>query len=323
MRKVRKESQQSDLNTPLTTAPANTDRKQGTNLKPLCDKNQFPAPEPAKVERVVEPSSRKSTGPRTPQGKQRSRYNALKHGIFSRKLLLRNESRAEYESLLKGMYEDVKPEGTLAMEIFMDMVFNRWNKRRLHRGLNAEIAENVEYSEFDRSAAQQAQDWASEQCGGALGGMLTPGCNHFVLRKGIEILNQIRGSVEARGISLEIDYDLLKKLYGTDTDGKVQSGVFHCYLQAAACASVPQEGKQNLNPDELKKNMIEVLDEEIRNQTALENAVLDIDRMRSKYRVDRALVPSQRILNLYMRYDTHLDRQFYRDLIVLASRKTR
>jgi hypothetical protein len=116
MRKVRKGSQQRDLNTPVTAAPANTDQQQGTNLEPLCDEKQFAAPEPSRVERVIEPSSRKSTGPRTLHGKQRSKYNALKHGISSRKLVLKNESRAEYDSLVKGMYEDIKPQGTLAME---------------------------------------------------------------------------------------------------------------------------------------------------------------------------------------------------------------
>src|SRR5882672_4228540 len=70
-------------------------------------------PKSAKVERIDQPSIHKSTGPRTPQGKQRSKYNARKHGLFSKAVLLKGESRAEYESLLNGLMEDFQPQGKL------------------------------------------------------------------------------------------------------------------------------------------------------------------------------------------------------------------
>jgi hypothetical protein len=297
-------------------------RKSRVTLGPPTDGKQSHVLKPGKGEQVGKSSSRKAGGPRTREGKLRSRHNARKHGIFSKELVLKNESRAEYEKLWYGLWEDFQPRGTLKTEIFKNMVFNRWNKRRLHRALNAEIAENVEYLEFDRNVTLRAKAWNSEQWGGPLGGMLTPGCNHFELMKGIEFLKQIRSSVEARGFNVGMDRDLLVKLYGVDSDGKTHSGVFHFYLFAASSASVGQEEKQNADPDKYKKTMLELLDEEIKGLGALANAVLDMDRMRSRYRVDRALVPSQKMLNLYMRYDVHLDRQFYRDLNMLFDRST-
>ena len=49
-------------------------------------------------------NARLSTGPRTEAGKNRSRYNAIKHGIFSRDMLqswgLGKEDREGFEALL-------------------------------------------------------------------------------------------------------------------------------------------------------------------------------------------------------------------------------
>jgi hypothetical protein len=54
----------------------------------------------------------KATGPRTEPGKQRSKQNALKHGIFSQAVVLEWESRAEYDSLLRELQNDIKPVGS-------------------------------------------------------------------------------------------------------------------------------------------------------------------------------------------------------------------
>ena len=43
--------------------------------------------------------SGQATGPRTEVGKGRSSRNAIKHGIFSKAILLKEESRAEFELL--------------------------------------------------------------------------------------------------------------------------------------------------------------------------------------------------------------------------------
>jgi hypothetical protein len=55
---------------------------------------------------------RKATGPRTRQGKERTKYNALKQGIFSKLVILEGESRAEFDALWNGLRDDFRPEGT-------------------------------------------------------------------------------------------------------------------------------------------------------------------------------------------------------------------
>ena len=56
---------------------------------------------------------RKPTGPRTQQGKERSKNNAVTHGIFSKAVVLKGESQAEFDALLSGLRDDLQPEGAL------------------------------------------------------------------------------------------------------------------------------------------------------------------------------------------------------------------
>src|SRR5882762_11325525 len=79
---------------------------------PLRELKQPSTPKSAKVEPIDQASIHKSTGPRTPLGKQRSKYNALKHGIYSKAPLLKDESRAHYRSLLQELLEYHRPEGS-------------------------------------------------------------------------------------------------------------------------------------------------------------------------------------------------------------------
>ena len=53
--------------------------------------------------------SGQSTGPRTELGKQRSSQNATRHGIFSKAVLLKGESQADFESLRLARIRSVRP----------------------------------------------------------------------------------------------------------------------------------------------------------------------------------------------------------------------
>lgn len=76
------------------------------------------------------PRSRRATGPRTAAGKRRSRMNAIKHGIFSKHLLLEGEDPSEYESLRQGLMNVWRPVGvgeTLEVEHLVSLY---WRRRR-------------------------------------------------------------------------------------------------------------------------------------------------------------------------------------------------
>ncbi|MGZ8687447.1 MAG: hypothetical protein ACXWZP_03375, partial [Gaiellaceae bacterium] len=55
----------------------------------------------------------KSTGPRTREGKEAVRYNALKHGLLAEAVVLGDESTAEFERLVALLHDELKPDGQL------------------------------------------------------------------------------------------------------------------------------------------------------------------------------------------------------------------
>ena len=82
--------------------------------------------------------ARNHKGPRTAKEKAIASRNALKHGIFSNAMLLTLDSRADYDSLLSGLREDLKPIGTLEDVLVEKLPVLIWRYRRL---INTETAE--------------------------------------------------------------------------------------------------------------------------------------------------------------------------------------
>jgi hypothetical protein len=75
--------------------------------------------------REVTALARRSGGPRTLAGKQRSRDNARKHGLLSAVAVLPNESREDYEALREGFREGPDLAKQLRYEAALDRSFDR------------------------------------------------------------------------------------------------------------------------------------------------------------------------------------------------------
>jgi hypothetical protein len=104
--------------------------------------------EPTDNELEGKRSSRKG-GPRTNQGKERSKQNALKYGIFSRVVLLEDVSVLEFKSLKDGLYNDIQPEGTLECLLVDKLVSNLWRSRRLLLAEKGEIQKSLALADPD------------------------------------------------------------------------------------------------------------------------------------------------------------------------------
>jgi hypothetical protein len=66
-------------------------------------------------------NAQKSTGPRTPEGKEKAAQNALKHGLFTRETVIRGEDEGEFaeyrENLLRQLIPGTPLEETLAERV--------------------------------------------------------------------------------------------------------------------------------------------------------------------------------------------------------------
>src|SRR5208282_4623039 len=105
------------------------------------------SPSPAQIaaNRV---NAQKSTGPKTDAGRNASKMNALKHGIFSSEILVRGrhieENPEEFAQLHQSMCDAYDPVG-VAEEMLVDqLVTTFWRTRRLHKAEAGEIALSVD-----------------------------------------------------------------------------------------------------------------------------------------------------------------------------------
>ncbi len=59
----------------------------------------------------------KSTGPKTPEGKDAARLNAVKHGLLSQEVLLPGEDEAALEELAENLRAELQPVGELESQL--------------------------------------------------------------------------------------------------------------------------------------------------------------------------------------------------------------
>ena len=78
-------------------------------------------------------NAKKSTGPRTEEGKTRVAKNALKHGLLARDTVLPGEDPAEFDSRLSALEADIQPANSLEFELVRQIADAQWRMRRLTR----------------------------------------------------------------------------------------------------------------------------------------------------------------------------------------------
>lgn len=81
-------------------------------------------------------NSHQSTGPKTPEGKEKVRHNALKHGLLARDLVLPDEDPAKFDALLHDLIQHYAPVGPIEMILVERIAVNLW---RLGRAVRCEV----------------------------------------------------------------------------------------------------------------------------------------------------------------------------------------
>jgi hypothetical protein len=75
----------------------------------------------------------KKGGVKTPEGKAIVRYNALKHGLLSKEVLLEGEDEKSLVELRKKLYRELKPASELELILVDRIVANTWRLKRAIR----------------------------------------------------------------------------------------------------------------------------------------------------------------------------------------------
>src|SRR4051812_40993261 len=82
-------------------------------------------------------NAQKSTGPKTEEGKSKSKFNSLKHGMTAEVAVLPHEDKFSYEELRQTTIESYQPANGAELMLVELVAINYW---RLMRALRVETA---------------------------------------------------------------------------------------------------------------------------------------------------------------------------------------
>jgi hypothetical protein len=102
----------------------------------------------------------RSRGPATPEGKQRSSYNAVRHGLLATCVVLPGESAEAFHALVDQFVERFQPLDNFEFNMIEEMAAHYWRMRR---------AWAVETVTLRDSIAAQRRDDPVERIAGAMG----------------------------------------------------------------------------------------------------------------------------------------------------------
>lgn len=106
------------------------------------DPNSTPRPKKTQCNNQTGPSpNRRGGGPQTPEGKKRSSQNTRKLGVFSKSPVIGDERQEDWDALVAGLFESLKPLGLYEELLVRDIALYRVQRARLDRFMN-EIVQN-------------------------------------------------------------------------------------------------------------------------------------------------------------------------------------
>jgi hypothetical protein len=74
-----------------------------------------------------------STGPRTASGKEASKYNASKHGLSGKQIVLGSEDAAEYKRICTGLVDHHAPQNEHEAMLVQQIAASWWRLQRAYR----------------------------------------------------------------------------------------------------------------------------------------------------------------------------------------------
>jgi hypothetical protein len=89
-----------------------------------------------------------SSGPKTAEGKNIVAQNALKHGVFSRQILLEGESKKDFENLATELYNHFHPQGFLETLFWERALAAAWRLSRVTQ-MESMLINHAEKKSFD------------------------------------------------------------------------------------------------------------------------------------------------------------------------------
>jgi hypothetical protein len=239
--------------------------------------------------------------------------NALKHGILSRQVLVRSEAlmedETELENLHRRFWDELQPAGPVEEMLVDQIVTAHWRLRRALRAESGEIALSVDTGQRRRKRGTdsilQWMKWTA--FGDPIHAMEGSSVGCAVLA---DWLAELRLAVETEGSLTEEVIGKLAARFGGKTNSLVsQLDAFRMNEQAGRADARGQDAK--------KAAALAFLDCKITEFQRLRQCLIEEDLHEEQARQAAAVLPSGKVLDKILRYETKLERQLYRAIAQL------
>jgi len=284
-------------------------------------------------------NAQRSTGPRTPEGKRVSRYNALRHGLLAKEVVVTSgehqESQAEFDSLLAALAEDLQPVGISENLIVERIAVCQWRLRRAARYEAAEIrrSQGVPGSGEEDGDEGDAPLTRVNLLLGSLaslapvaGGLPTALAKTTVgIAQCLELVTDARIEVFAQGHLSKLTMKRLLATFGPGRDSVAITCLMYNYPlidhdeDDEDEPQFPQLLEDPPSPEEAKQYLLRALSDEYdalkhRQEAAAEREARQRERRAAQEKLDRPCLalPPEGATNRLLRYETTIERQLYR-----------
>ncbi|MCH8267966.1 MAG: hypothetical protein IH846_10640 [Acidobacteria bacterium] len=246
----------------------------------------------------------RSTGPRTPEGKRASRWNALQHGLLAREVVIPAregaENRAEFRNLLGQLRHDLQPSGVLEEILVEKIAVCYWRLRRVLRSETGEIRNDREGAakQVYLSLAMEAE-FAKQS--DATGRPLKLRSNSFGVEFLLDLLGKFQAEADQTGSLSEDSRQKLTEYFGDrlGSASRLEGAGLGASERAAAATGFPG-------------NLRKALEEEKKTLEGLLQARLEEEHLRVE--TDHARFSLPEAMDRILRYETAMERQLYRAL---------
>jgi hypothetical protein len=264
----------------------------------------------------------RATGPRSSAGKARTKHNAVKHAIFAKAVVLKDESAAEFSALLNGIREHFNPWGALEEVLVEKLATELWRYRRFLFAERAEIEKVTEFTDYIEKA-KQAEDahqilnestFVEHTLKKGIG-LLRHAENPLMLAKCLEYLQELHANIKARGFNHELDEQFFLAIYGPSEHlDETLMGAYGRYLYTAEASDEVRKQNNFCLREECVARFLEEIKVEINRLSGLKRTQSSIASQRTKLEKLSVGVPDSPALDRLLRYQAAISREFDRNL---------
>lgn len=273
-------------------------------------------------------NSLKSTGPRTPRGKNRSSRNSLTHGLFARCALtnrtVNRESSRDFNDLLNRLRHDYRPRDAVEDLLVERIADCTWRLRRVHRFEAGAIREGIE-GEVHPSRTKDSKETAPPPDPHKMDPLAA---NRMAVRDADKEENQLRSRIEKLRTEVIKQQQYLDQLESAAQPGnEAQIERLHQNVKGLV-KYLDESPPPDLTPSQLHMVVLANQQTYVRDTreklTSLQENLKKMRRDARRRESRRSLLaslPSDRAVDKLVRYESMLDRQLHRSIAALERRR--